>query len=96
MICTIGFYLFLAPFVWQGVPARRHLLVGWEANPNLVGRQVAILDLQRDDSLISRASYILDHDMKITRVAWALDLGSPLRLPEGSTSENSSSKHSGE
>jgi hypothetical protein len=58
-------------------------LVGWEANPSLVGRQVAVLGLQRDDSLISRASYILDHDMKITRVVWALDLGSPLHLPEG-------------
>ena len=58
-------------------------LVGWEANPSLVGRQVAVLGLQRDDSRISRASYILDHDMKNTRVAWALDLGSPLHLPEG-------------
>ena len=35
-------------------------LVGWEANPSLVGRQVAVLGLQRDDSRISRASYILD------------------------------------
>jgi hypothetical protein len=73
----------LSPAVFMGrafVPGGT--LVGWEANPSLVGRQVAILDLQRDDSLISRASYILDHDMKITRVAWALDLGSPL-YPEG-------------
>jgi hypothetical protein len=74
---------FLRPFVGQGVRARRHLLVGWEANPGLVGRQVAILRLQRDDSLISRASYILDHDTPITRVSWALDLGSPLHLLEG-------------
>src|SRR5215212_1846064 len=29
----------------QGVRARRHLLVGWEANPSLVGRQVAVLRL---------------------------------------------------
>src|SRR5215203_7217633 len=56
-------------------------LVGWEANPSLVGRQVAIQGLQRDDSRNSRASYILDHDMKNTRVSWALDLGSPLHLP---------------
>jgi hypothetical protein len=59
------------------------LLVGWEANPSLVGRQVADLGLQRDDSRISRASYILDHDMKNTRVAGALDSGSPLHLLEG-------------
>jgi hypothetical protein len=77
----MGFYPFLPPFYRQGVPARRQV-VGWEANPGLVGRQVAVLGLQRDDSLISRASYILDHDMKNTRVAWALDLGSPL-YPEG-------------
>jgi hypothetical protein len=73
----------LSPAVFMGrafVPGGT--LVGWEANPSLVGRQVAILDLQREDSLISRATYILDHDMKITRVAWALDLGSPL-YPEG-------------
>src|SRR5215204_7446166 len=41
-------YLFLPPFYRQGVRARRHLLVGWEANPSLLGRQVAILRLQRD------------------------------------------------
>jgi len=38
---------FLPPFFRQGVPARRQV-VGWEANPGLVGRQVAVLDLQRD------------------------------------------------
>jgi hypothetical protein len=32
-------------FYRQGVRARRHLLVGWEANPSLVGRQVAVLRL---------------------------------------------------
>ena len=41
----MGFYpfLFLPPFYRQGVRARRQLLVEWEANPSLVGRQVAVL-----------------------------------------------------
>jgi hypothetical protein len=34
---------FLPPYIWQDVRARRHFRLGWEANPSLEGRQVAIL-----------------------------------------------------
>jgi hypothetical protein len=33
-------------------------LVGWEANPSLVGRQVAILDLQRDLTYLACFLYL--------------------------------------